>query len=194
MRGLMRSKWLKGVLVLVLALMVVRCGSDDDFTDPRNSGGSSDPGCTNEDLTAGLYSFTIVDQIEGCGDLFSLLDRFGLIPEGPYFIQLQGYDALPQNVTLELPLPGSPQVTGTLSEVSGDIVLEVPASTPVNIDLPPQEGLPDSVAFSVQIGGTLCPVSTTRVDTDLTITIPQAVDPFTSVGCEIEATLRGTLQ
>ena len=49
------------------------------------------PRCANEDLTAGLYSFRIVDQVEGCDDLFSLLNEFGLIPPGPYTFTLPGY-------------------------------------------------------------------------------------------------------
>ena len=64
MRNLMRSEWLKGLLVLVLALMVAQCGSDDDGCTNCGGNGQSDPGCVNEDLTAGLYAFTIIDQVE----------------------------------------------------------------------------------------------------------------------------------
>ena len=96
---------------------------------------------------------------------------------------------------MTLPLPGSPQVTGRLSEVSGDIVLTVDVTTYVPVDLSPYPGLPDRVIIiPVNIAGTLCPISETRVNTELAITIPQAVDPFTSGGCTIEATLRGTRQ
>ena len=191
MRRWVRSDWLKGLLVLVLALAVAQCGSDDGCT--NCGGGSSDTGCANEDLTAGLYSFTIVDQVEGCSDLFSLLAEFGLIPPGPYAFTLPGYSSLPASVTVTLPMPGSPQVTGTLSEVAGDIVLEVPGTTQVFVDLPPYMDLPDSITIPVNIAGTLCPVSQDTVDAELAITLPQAVPPFTSGGCTIEATLRGTL-
>ena len=195
MRNLMRSEWLKGLLVLVLSLMVAQCGSDDGACTNCGGSGPSEPQCVNEDLTAGLYSFRIVDQSEGCGDLFSLLNEFGLIPLGPYPIELPGYGQLPDDsVTVTLPLPGSPQVTGRLDEVSGDIVLTVPGSIQVNIDLPPLPDLPASINIRVEVEGTLCPVSETRVDADLTIRLPEAVPPFTSVGCEIEATLRGTRQ
>ncbi len=192
MSNLMRSEWLKGLLVLVLALMVAQCGSDDGVTDFGN-GGPSEPQCVNEDLTAGLYSFEIVPGgVEGCNNLFALLGEFGLIPPGPYPIQLPDYGDLPQSVTVTLPLPGSPQVTGTLSEVSGDIVLTVPGTTQVNIDLPPLPELPASISFTVTIAGTLCPISEDTVDTELAITLPQAVPPFTSGGCTIETKLRGT--
>lgn len=191
MRRLMRSEWLKGLLFPVLALMVAQCGTGEDITDFGDRG-PSEPQCVNEDLTAGLYSFRIVDRVEGCNDLFNLLAEFDLIPPGPYTFTLPGYDSLPQSVTVTLPLPGSPQVTGTLSEVSGDIVLTVPGSIEVNVDLPPLPGIPASLDITVEVEGTLCPVSKTRVDADLTIRLPEAVPPFTSVGCEIEATLRGT--
>jgi hypothetical protein len=191
MRNLIQSEWLKGLLVLVVALIVAQCGSDDGITD--FGGSPSEPACANEDLTAGLYSFEIVPGgVEGCDNLFSLLSEFGLIPPGPYPIQLPGYSALPQQVTVTLPLPGSPQVTGTISEVSGDIVLTVPGPTQVNINLPPLPGLPPSINISVNVAGTLCPISENRVDAELAITLPQAVPPFTSGGCTIEATLRGT--
>ena len=182
------------MLVLVLALMVAQCGSDDEGCTNCGGSGSSDPGCVNEDLTAGSYSFTIIDQVEGCNDLFSLLAEFGLIPPGPYTFTLPDYDNLPQSVTGTLPLPTSPQVTGTLDEVSGDIVLTVPGTTQVTIDLPPLPDLPASVTLSVNIAGTLCPISENTVDAELAITLPQAVPPFTSGGCTIEATLRGTRQ
>jgi hypothetical protein len=190
MRNLMGSECLRGLLVVVLALMVAQCGGDDEFTGPGDNG-PSEPQCTNEDLTAGLYSFTIVDQDEGCNDLFSLLAEFGLIPPGPYTFVLPGYDSLPQSVTVELPLPGSPQVTGTVSEVSGKIVIEVPGTTQVPVVLPPLPGLPESIIIPVNIAGSLCPISENGVDAELAITLPQAVPPFTSGGCTIEATLRG---
>jgi len=193
MRNMMRSECLRGLLVLVLALMVAQCGGDDEFTGPGDNG-PSEPQCANEDLTAGLYSFTIVDQDEGCNDLFSLLAEFGLIPPGPYTFVLPGYDSLPQSVTVELPLPGSPQVTGTVSEVSGEIVIEVPGTTQVPVVLPPLPGLPESIIIPVNIAGSLCPISENRVDAELAITLPQAVPPFTSGGCTIEAELRGTRQ
>ena len=194
MRRWMRSDWLKGLLVLVLALTVTQCGSDDEGCTDCAGGGSSDPGCTNEDLTAGLYSFTIVDQVEGCGDMFSLLAEFGLIPPGPYAFTLPGYDELTASVTVTLPMPTSPQVTGTLSEVAGDIVLEVPGTEQVFVDLEgvPYPGIPPSITIPVNIAGTLCPISPDTVDAELAITLPQAVPPFTSGGCTIEATLRGT--
>jgi len=194
MRNLMRSEWLKGLLVLVLALMVAQCGSDDDGCTNCGGNGQSDPGCVNEDLTAGLYAFTIIDQVEGCNDMFSLLAEFGLIPPGPYTFTLPGHVGLPQPVTVTLPLPGSPQVTGTLDEVSGDIVLTVPDTIQVPVDLPLLPGLPNSITIPVNIAGTLCPISQDTVDAELAITLPQAVPPFTSGGCTIEATLRGTRQ
>jgi len=195
MCNLMRAEWLKGLLVLVLALMVAQCGSDDGACTDCGGSGPSDPGCVNEALTAGLYSFRIVDQDEGCGDLFSLLDSFGLIPPGPYSIVLPGYGQLPDDsVTVTLPLPGSPQVTGRLSEVSGDIVLEVPGTKQVPVDLPPFPTLPDSIVIPVNLAGTLCPLSEDTVVAELAITLPQAVEPFTSGGCTIEAKLRGTRQ
>ncbi len=194
MRNLMRSEWLQGLLVLVLALMVAQCGSDDGACTDCGDRGPSEPQCVNTDLTAGLYSFRIVDQVEGCGELFSLLDRFGLIPSGPYAFTLPGYDNLPQSVMVTLPLPGSPQVTGRLDEVSGDIVLTVDVTTQVPVDLPPLPGLPDSIIIPVNLAGTLCPISEDTVDAELAITLPQAVPPFTSGGCTIEAKLRGTRQ
>jgi hypothetical protein len=187
----MRSERLKGLLVLVLPLMVAQCGTGEDITDLVDSG-PSEPQCVNEDLTAGLYSFTIVDRVEGCGDLFNLLKEFGLIPSGPYTFTLPGYGDLRESVTVTLPLPGSPQVTGTLDEVSGDIVLTVVGTTQVPVDLPPVPNLPDSIVIPVNLAGTLCPVSENRVDVELAITLPQAVEPFTRGGCTIEAKLRGT--
>jgi hypothetical protein len=195
MSNLMRSEWLKGLLVLVLALMVAQCGSDDGACTDCGGSVPSEPQCVNEDLTAGLYSFRIVDQVKGCEDLFSLLAEFGLIPPGPYSIVLPGYGQLPDgSVTVTLPLPGSPQVTGELSEVSGDIVFTGNGTTQVNIDLPPLPPFPDSISILVNVAGTLCPLSKNKVDTELAITLPQAVPPFTSGGCTIEAKLRGTRQ
>jgi len=192
MRNLMRSERLKGFLVLALPLMVAQCGTGEDITDLVDRG-PSEPQCVNEDLTAGLYSFTIVDRVEGCGDLFNLLDSFGLIPPGPYSIELPGYEQLPDDsVTVTLPLPGSPLVTGTLDEVSGDIVLTVVGTTQVPVDLPPVPNLPESIVIPVNLAGTLCPISEDRVDVELAITLPQAVEPFTRGGCTIEAKLRGT--
>ena len=193
MRNLVRAGWLKGLFVLVLALIVIQYGSDDGCTNCDGSG-PSEPQCVNDKLTAGLYSFRVVPGgIEGCGDLFSLLDEFGLIPPGPYPIELPGYGQLPDDsVTVTLPLHGSPQITGSLSEVSGDIVLTVPGTTQVPVDLPPYPGFPDSISIPINIAGTLCPLSEGKVDAKLAITLPQAVPPFTSGGCTIEATLRGT--
>ena len=173
MRNLMRSEWLKGLLVLVLALMVAQCGTGEDITDLVDRG-PSEPQCVNEDLTAGLYSFTIVDRVEGCGDLFNLLAEFGLIPSGPYTFTLPGYGNLPESIR--------------------DIVLRVDVTTQVPVDWPPYLDLPDSSNIPVNLAGTLCPLSENRVDAELAITLPQAVPPFTSGACTIEATLRGTRQ
>jgi hypothetical protein len=195
MRNPVRSELVKGFLILVLALTVAQCGSDDDGCTNCGGGGSSEPQCANEDLTAGLYSFDLVPGgVEGCGDLFALLSEFGLIPAGPYPIQLPDYDQLPEDVTVTLPLPGSPQVTGTLSVVSGDITLAVPGTLDMTINFPPFPGLPESVDITMAIGGTLCPDSETRVDTDLAITLTEPVPGFTSGGCTIEASLTGTRQ
>lgn len=193
MRDLTRSKWFRAMLVLVPALMVIQCGSDEGCT---NCGGSgpSEPQCTNEDLTAGLYSFTPVSHEDDCDDMFRLFQEFRLIPEGPYAIQLPGYGDLPQATTITLPLPGSPLVPGTLDEVAGDIVFSPlgPVQVFVNLDLPHiPEWLPDSVSFDVAIGGTLCPISETRVDAELAVSVLQAVPPFTETVCNIESILRG---
>jgi hypothetical protein len=126
--------------------------------------------------------------------MFALLNEFGLIPPGPYPITLPAYGSLPQSVTLTMPLPGSPEVTGTLSEVSGDIVLTVDGTTQVDVDLPPVAGFPPSISFTVAVAGTLCPLSEGTVDAELAITLPQAVPPFTSGGCTIDAKLRGKRQ
>jgi hypothetical protein len=126
--------------------------------------------------------------------MFRLLKSFGLIPDGPYDIQLPAYGNLPQAAAITLPLPGDPQVAGTLSEevVSGDIVFSGTTQVTIDLSLPGiPEWLPPSVSFPVTVAGKLCPISETRVDADLAITVPQAVDPFTNSGCNINATLRG---
>ncbi len=195
MRKLARSEGIGALLVLLAALMVVQCGDDDGCTDCGGGGEPAEPECTNEELTAGLYSFTPVRQEDDCEEMFALFRTFGLIPDGPFPFQLPSYGALPQQVTITLPLPGSPQVPGTLSEEFGEIVFTAPGSTQIFIDLPPLppefEDFPDTVSFQVTIGGTLCPISEERVDALLTVTVPQAVPFFTTSGCSVEATLRG---
>ncbi len=178
------------MLVIVPALMLVQCGSDEGCTN-CGGGGSSEPECTNEELTAGLYSFAPVGHEDDCDNMFALFQEFGLIPSGPFPIQRPGFTDLPEPATVTLPLPGSPQIAGTISEEFGEIVFTAPGTTQVTVNLG-FPGLPASVTFPVSITGTLCPISDERVDATLAVSIPQAVPPFTDSVCNVDATLRGT--
>jgi hypothetical protein len=154
--------------------MVVQCGGDGDDSE------DSEPTCSTEELTAGTYSFTLND--DGIDDdcdppgLAELLEFLGYVQPGPYPIDLPGYQQLltgPVQVTASLPFVG--EQTGTLTLVDDMVGFSIPNPITVEDINIPTVGVVD---ITVNVTGTLCPDSTTRVEADFVAAITSTTPPI----------------
>jgi hypothetical protein len=164
MNNMNGSKLLRFTLLFALVLSAANCGDESEVI-------ILDLDCPAlEGFAGGQYLFTVDvgEIVDGCADgAFN-----NLIDPGPYGpITLPATADLPQDVTITLPFVGV--VTGTLSSDGGALRLTVEDPIQVvGIVLP----IVGAVDVTARVSGTLCPISTTRVDAALTITVLD-IDP-----------------
>jgi len=142
-----RSSRFAIVLLILPLLLLCRCGSED---------GGEVIVCYPEQLAAGTYAFNLA----GVGSCLKPAESYirGFFTNVP--MVLPGYADLPDHNDVQLTLL-EVEVTAKVSLVQGNLVLT---------DINPQQI--DYQGASVTINGvSLCPVSATRVDADLNISV-----------------------
>jgi hypothetical protein len=164
MHNMIRSTWLRSILLFALVLSASNCGDESEVI-------IQELDCPAlEGFAGGDYFFTVdVGGIaDGCaGGFFN-----GLIAPGPYGpVTLPALADLPQDITMTLPFVG--EVTGRLSLGGGALHLTVEEPIElVGIVVPPF----GTVDVTARVAGTLCPISATRVDAVFTINVVD-IDP-----------------
>jgi hypothetical protein len=159
----------------------------DGLVDREDEGCALLSECLVEPLVGGDYSFTITNSDDGCS-LFVLLQTLGLIPLGPYPIQLPGHNELPTDTTVTLPFLGT--VAGTLS-LDGDVIrLSVPEEIVVEDFVIPGIG---SIDMAFTVSGALCPLAQEQVEAEITGTLIRIVPPIVSP-CTANISMTGALQ
>ena len=120
--------------------------------------------------------------------LFELIQSLGLIPLGPYPIQLPGHNELPTDITVTLPFLGT--VAGTLS-LDGDVIrLSVPEEIVVEDFVIPGIG---SIDMAFTVSGALCPLAQEQVEAEITGTLIRVAPPIVSP-CTANISMTGALQ
>ncbi len=182
MNNMIRSTWLRSILLFALVLSASNCGDESEVIIEALD-------CPAlEGFEGGDYFFTVdVGGIDdGCaGGSFN-----GLIPPGPYGpVTLPASSILPQDITMTLPLVG--EVTGTLSSAGGALRLTVEDPVQVvGIVLP----IVGAVDITARVAGTLCPISATRVDAAFTVTVVDIVPDVPLIATPCTVGVPGTLQ
>ncbi len=185
MSNMLRSTWLKFILLFALVLFVAQCGDESEVI-------IQELNCPAlEDFEGGDYSFTVnVGGItDGCaGGLFN-----GLIDRDPYGpVTLPALTDLPdEDFTVTLPFVG--EVTGRLSSSGGALRLTVEDPIQgIRIQVP---GVGE-VTVTARVSGILCPVSATRVDAAFTVTVQSIQPPVPLVNppCTVGVPATGSLQ
>ena len=168
MNNMIRSTWLRFILLFALVLSAANCGDESEVI-------IEELDCPAlEGFAGGQYLFTVDvgGVVDGCARGFFN----GLIDPGPYGpVTLPALADLPQDITMTLPFVGV--VTGRLSVVGGTMRLTVEDPIElVGIVIPPF----GTVDVTARVSGTLCPVSATRVDAVFTVTVVD-IDPDVSL-------------
>ncbi len=175
------------LLILLCAGLMVQCG-DSNGTDPIIDPDPVDPDplCDPSLLAGGDYEFWVQTVIDQCTP--GILE--GLIPRGPYVIDLPGFLDLPALFTLNVP----PFVMGVEAELS------VTDNT-LRVDLlnPPITGNIDWMGYILSYEasiGTLCPVSPEDVDVSLVVDVLSVTPPLPLVinpPCRVVIQMTGSL-
>jgi hypothetical protein len=159
MNNMIRSTWLRSILLFALVLSASNCGDESEII-------IQELDCPAlEGFAGGQYSFTVdVNEIvDGCaGGFFN--DFFDPGPYGP--VTLPPLADLPQDITITLPFVGV--VTGRLSAGSGTMRLTVEDPIELVGIVLPAFG---TVDITARVSGTLCPISATRVDAAFVVTV-----------------------
>jgi hypothetical protein len=173
MNNMIRSTWLRSILLFALALSASNCGDESEVIIEK-------PDCPAlEGFAGGDYSFTV--DVGGIADGCAGGSFNGLIGPGPYGpVTLPASSTLPQDITMTLPFVGV--VTGRLSLGGGSMRLTVEDPIElVGIPVPPF----GTVAVTARVSGTLCPVSATRVDAVFTISVVETDIPLITTPCTV---------
>ncbi len=106
MNNMIRSTWLRSILLFTLALSASNCGDDSEVIIEK-------PDCPAlNGFAGGDYLFTV--DVGGIADGCAGGSFNDLIDQGPYGpVTLPAVADLPQDITMELPFVG--EVTATLS-------------------------------------------------------------------------------
>ena len=181
MRKVMRSKWLKSLLLVALVPFVAQCGDESEIV-------LEDPECFVEGFEGGDYAFTVdVERIEDrcTGGLLNSYIVPG--PWGPFL--LPGEQDPPQDITVTLPFVG--QVTGTVSWNGAALRLVVWQPIQITGIVVPVFGAVDVTA---RVSADFCPVSQEQVDGVLTITILETQPEVINTPCQVTAPAVGSFQ
>ena len=159
MNNMIRSTWLRVILLFGLVLSAANCGGDSEILIEERYCPALDG------FEGGEYLFTVDvgDIADGCASGFFN----ALIDPGPYGpVTLPPEEDLPQEITMTLPFVGV--VTGRLAVIGGAIRLTVEDPIElVGIDVPPF----GTVDITARVSGALCPISETRVDAVFTVSV-----------------------
>ena len=184
MSNMLRSTWLKFILLFALVLSAANCGDESEVI-------IEELDCLIDGFEGGDYFFTVdVGGIaDGCaGGLFN-----GLIDPGPYGpVTLPALTDLPdEDFTVTLPFVG--EVTGRLSSSGGALRLTV--EDPIQGIRIQVSGVGE-VTVTARVSGILCPVSATRVDAAFTVTVQSIQPPVPLVNppCTVGVPATGSLQ
>ncbi len=182
MNNMIRSTWLRAILLFALLASAASCGNESEVI-------IQELDCPAlEGFAGGQYFFTVdvSEVVDGCaGGSFN-----GLIDPGPYGpVTLPAVADLPQDITMTLPFVGV--VTGRLSASGGAIRLEVEDPIQVvGIVLP----IVGPVDITARVSGTLCPISATRVDAVFTVRVVDIDPDVPLIGTPCTIGVPGTLQ
>jgi hypothetical protein len=176
MREVMRSKWLKPLLLLALVPFVAQCGDESEIV--LEDGDGQD--CLLEEFDGGSYGFSVTGVSDGC--LGGALEQG--IPDGTPFgpVEFPALEELPAPVNI----PGIPLV-GTVSvqlSCSGNN-LRIAGTEPIEIVVP------GFGAVTATVSGILSPASETTVSGGITARVSSA--PFPTP-CNLTVQTTGTLQ
>jgi hypothetical protein len=179
MNNMIRSTWLRAILLFALLLSAANCGNESEVI-------IQELDCPAlEGFAGGQYLFTVdVNEIvDGCANGFFI----GLIDPGPYGpVTLPALADLPQDITMTLPFVGD--VTGRLSVSGGAIRLRVEDP----IELVGIDTLFGTANVTASVAGTLCPISAARVDAVFTVRVIDINPPLIATPCTVG--VPGTLQ
>jgi len=155
MNNMIRSKWLRSILLLTLVLSAANCGDESEVI-------IEELDCELEGFEGGNFMFNINSVSDGCtggllvGTVVSPGDSFGPVA-------LPGTDELPATIDiLGVPLVGTVPVQisteGQFIRIEGTDQIE--------------EFIPElSTTVTATVSGTLCPVAATRVDGQITVRV-----------------------
>jgi len=163
------------LLVPFCALCLVHCGESDTTTQ-----------CVPSFLKGGSYSFLVNSVNDRCaGGVLA-----GLVPAGPYVMELPSVSELPATITLDLPFVGD--VDADLS-VSGNTVQIITGEISGTVDVGGT-----NVAYEAAVSGALCPTSPALADLSLVVNLislePSSLFGVTiAVPCRVVIALTGRL-
>jgi hypothetical protein len=156
------------LLVPFCALCLVHCGGSDTTTQ-----------CVPSFLKGGSYSFLTRTVNDGCaGGVLA-----GLVPAGPYVMDLPPVSELPATITLDLPFVG--EVDADLS-LSGNTVQIITDEISGTVDY-----LGMTWAYVAAVSGILCPTSPALADVSLAVNLISLDPADFPVPCKVVITLSG---
>jgi hypothetical protein len=172
MHNMIRSTWLRFILLFALVLSASNCGDESEVI-------IEELDCMLEGFEGGTYIFavnSVSDSPAGCS--FGQADTFVGQLFGP--VVLPGTDELPSPPT---DIPGIPLV-GTV-----EVIFSIDANAiRVRGTEPVQAFFPGIGNITATVSGTLCPVSATRVEGQITVRITSPIS------CNVTALATGSLQ
>lgn len=180
MNNMIRSTWLRFILLFALVLSAANCGDESEVI-------IEELDCMIDGFEGGTYLFAVNSVRDGCtpgliaGQVVSPGDLFGPV-------DLPGTAELPaQRDILNVPLVGRVPVNistdGNFIKIQGTEQVEV---------LIPEIGS----TITATVSGTLCPVSVNRVDGQITVRILSPSIPILmpTTPCNVTALATGSLQ
>jgi hypothetical protein len=160
------------LLVPFCALFLVHCGESDTTTQ-----------CVPSFLKGGSYSFLTRTVNDGCaGGLLA-----GLVPAGPYVMDLPPVSALPATITVDLPFVGEVEADLSLSGNLVEIVTDPPEISGT------VEYLGMTVSYEASVRGVLCPTAPTLADVNLEVNLISLDPAYFAVPCKVVIILTGGL-
>jgi len=173
MHNMIRSTWLRSILLFALVLSASNCGDESEII-------IQELDCDLEGFEGGNYEFVIDNVSDGCaggliGQYVQPGDRFG-----PVF--LPPADQLPPTIVI----PDVPLVGRVEFQVStdGNVIRISGSPGPVTV--------PGIGTVTATVSGTLCPdPESTQVNGEVTVTLTSA--PLIATPCNVRALVAGSL-
>jgi|GEM_PF-3177844 len=174
MNNMIRSRWLRSILLFALVLSAANCGDESEVI-------IQELNCDLEGFEGGNYEMVINSVTDGCtggvivGQYVQPGDRFGPVTLPPG-------DQLPPTIVI----PNVPLVGTVEFQVSTDgNVIRISGS-------PGQANVPGIGSVTATVSGTFCPIAeTAQVDGEVTVSITSA--PLIDTPCNVRALVTGLL-